>query len=310
MRRWIGALACALLLAGTHAAGAPPHRPHETKERRDDDALKQQLAIPLLAAAAGDMARADREFESIFAAVQAKRGALSLQAADIISAFGVELFNIDRRAEASIYLKRAIGAYRLATDPDNPEVAVADHDYANAELKRDPDVASADVVEAVRDALRIRRKAFGERNAETAVTYVLLGRVTGNPVLTQRDPQKIEAAADLIRHGAALLPQTAGAKPNDVSDAAFRVAELYARNGRGPQTVVAVANYWTVAGRQGLLEAGLREGRTAELADTLSEHGQTKAAQTLRDNYHDTKSLRRLTRRISVQLAKKQRSSR
>ena len=43
------------------------------------------------------MVRADRDFEAILLQVKAKNGPKSLQAADLISAFGVELFNQDIR---------------------------------------------------------------------------------------------------------------------------------------------------------------------------------------------------------------------
>jgi hypothetical protein len=287
MGRWIGALACVVLLAGSLSACTPPQPapPRETKERRDDEALKRQLATPLASAKAGDMARADREFQAILAEVKTQHGANSLQAADIVSAFGVELYNLERKTEAKAYLKRAIAAYRAATGPDNPEVAVSEHDYANIELDLDPDAVSPELVEAVRDALRIRRKSLGEANAETAVTYVLLGRITGDPKLTQGDDARIKAAADLIRTGAAELAKIETAKPGDRASASYRLAELYAHNGRSAETLAAAADYWKAADDQNPVEAMTRKGQIRKLADALAAHGQTAAAATLRKTY-------------------------
>jgi tetratricopeptide (TPR) repeat protein len=266
-------------------ADEPQNPPEETKDRLNLDAFKLLLASPLAAATAGDTATADREMTVILADTDAKAGPHSLRHADILSAFGVELYKADHENAALPYLERAVDAYRQALGPDSPEVAVALHDVANLRLDLQPDAAPPELIATVREALRIRRLKLGENNAETAVTYVLLGRILGFPQATKDDSASVDEAALQVRQGLDRLLRIPGAEAGDIDTARYRLAEVYAHNGRGAQTLIAVQDYWKAVDRKQADDVTRFKDRVGKLADLLKAHGEPTAAAQLKAAY-------------------------
>lgn len=265
-------------------AGSPPAAPSpltggETKDRLDPDALRALVKAPAANVAAGDVAGGERKFAELVSRLRARHGADALVVADTTSAFAVALYDTDHRAQSLTYFRRAAEAYRAAVGPDHPEVAVALHDIANVQLDIAPDAAPPDLIAEVEEALRIRRNALGLNNAETAVTYVLLGRLKG--IAAKDDPPRVEEAAALIRFGIDCLPRTPNADPGDEASAYFRLAEVFARNNRGEEALRAAGVYWDLMSS---LDSKRAIERLGDLAETLAKRDRP-AAETLRQRY-------------------------
>ena len=292
VRVFLSSMVCSMWLAAAVAGPAvsaptlPASQGGETKDRLDDATMQVLVGRPMAWVTKGDLARGEREFASLLARIERRRGPHSLDVADALSAFGVLLYRADHEKQAMVYLRRAVEAYRAALGPDDPEVAVALHDYVNVVLNMAPDEEPPGLIEEIEEALRIRRHALGLDNAETAVTYVLLGRVRGFRANTARDPVRIEEAASLIRTGIDLLPRTPNADETDLATAYFRLAELFARNGRGQEAETAVAIY-----RQLDLEiewdeiSPFCEKRLDRLTGLLRSHGEATRAEALEVHY-------------------------
>ncbi|HEX7943170.1 MAG TPA: hypothetical protein VF495_00810, partial [Phenylobacterium sp.] len=185
------------------------------------------VAGPMKLVAKKDLAGAAKLFEADLARAKAKGG---LHAADLLFAYGVQLRAADYDKAAIPYFGRAVDAYRAAA-PGSAELALALADYGRVLLADSPDNPSPQALPALREALKIREAVLGPRNAETAVAYVRLGELEGLPVYTARDPARIAAAAEHIRTGIRLLPDTPNSDPQDIQIARLALAELYARNG-------------------------------------------------------------------------------
>ena len=176
----------------------PPEHGGETKDRLSEAQRQRLTERPMDLVERGDLAAGRAQFERDDAML-ARKGERSITVGDMLTAFGVGLWREEHQAEAVSYFRRAVAAYRKALDPDDPELALALHTLADSiyDNPRTPraDAPPPEVLEAMREALRIRRASLGPKNAETAVTYVRLGRLYGHPALTQGDTTRIEAAA-------------------------------------------------------------------------------------------------------------------
>ena len=241
--------------------------------------MQALVAKPMASVAKGDVPRGERDFAALLTSIETKHGPRSLEAADALTAFGVQLYLAEHYDLAQAYFRRAVEAYRAARGPDDPEVAVALHDYINVVLNRAPDEEPPGLIAEIEEALRIRRHALGLDNAETAVTYVLLGRVKGFRANTAGDPVRIEEAAGLIRFGIDLLPRTPNADPTDLASAYFRLAELFARNGRGQEAETATNIYMNleVAEDEGAPSCAERLERLTSLIRTHDDAARAEA---------------------------------
>lgn len=236
-----GAIAYSVMQSGK---APPPEHGGTTADRISERQRARLVERPMELVERGELAAGQKEFEREYAAMLAKKGEQSITLGDMLTAFGVGLWREDHEAEAVPYFRRAVAAYRKAVGPDDPEVALALNSMADSIYDWDePTAPPPEVMEAMRETLRIRRASLGPKNAETAVTYVRLGRLNGHPEVAKGDPARVEAAAAQARHGLELLPQTPNLDPSDIGAARRAVAEIYARNGRTQETLAAVEAY-------------------------------------------------------------------
>ena len=110
-----------------------------TKDRLTSERMRELAAEPMAFARRGDIDAAIASFAGIKARTVADKGKASLEVADLLTAFGVELYiygldsKEDRYRLASLpYLREAIDAYKAALGPRHPEVAVAQDSYTDA----------------------------------------------------------------------------------------------------------------------------------------------------------------------------------
>jgi hypothetical protein len=286
MSKWAAYIGLALLLASTASASAqqtpPPSLVVETKDRLSPENRRAIIEVPSGLIEAGDLERGQQAFEALLDRIRTERGAESVAAADALSAFGVELYGLQRGAMSLPYLRRAVVAYRSAFGADHPEVALALNDLADVMLQVDPDDASPELLATVQECLRIRTKTLGLGNPETAMTYIVLGKVEGLPARTQGNMARIDGAAASIRRGIHLLssiPDTGGL----ASLLAYaELAEVYARNGRGPECVAAVRELTTRAPPRHDAGRVILAARIQKIAQVLEENGARSAARDIR----------------------------
>lgn len=229
------------------------------------------------------MAKADADFREILSATLARQGPKSLMIGDILTAFGIDLFTAGHREAALTYLNAAVPAYREVVGPDDPEVALAINDVVDVRLEINPDSSPPDLVAMARETFRIRSLKLGDDNAETATTRIMLGRVLGTPEATHGDPVRVEEAASVIRAGLEKLEKIAGPSSPDLQLGRYRLAEVYAHNGRGSETLAAARAYWRSADRENPIEALVVKAEILKLADILDARGDAKTAKELRD---------------------------
>lgn len=173
----------AVLLAVTVYAAWPAAPPPETKDRLTSEAMEQMVAGPMAVVRKDGLASGRARFEQLLAAKEARYGRDSVQVADLITAFGVELYLDEMTTEdpaelqaSRDYLRDAIPRYRKAFGPNSPEVAVALHSFADADISLHGKRLTPEAEAALREALRIRRAALGPDDRETRATEDRLAR--------------------------------------------------------------------------------------------------------------------------------------
>ena len=192
-----------ILLSTGWAASA--EQPARLDAARMETLVKDQIAL----VRKGRLKEAQRSLDRKIATQK-----IPLDRADLLEAFGVELFGAtasrDERAaiDAALdYLERAVLAYRLLLGNDHPDLATAL--VRKAELERwvrpqSPDL-STDV--AYETAYRIRATKLGVRAITTLSTLIPMAELKALPSRANGDPAKIEAAAGLLHQ---VLDGTAG----------------------------------------------------------------------------------------------------
>lgn len=263
------------LLAGLAACQSLPsgYDPARLSSARMDELVAQ----PIARVEAGDLAGGVAAFDALLA----RRPAGSLAAADLLTAFGV---NLHSRAQAEedrslsalslTYLQRAVDAYRARFGPDHPEVALALNSWADVERElrpHAPEAAEAALVEV----LRIRRIALGASHGETLWATYYLAQTRSGLAWTRNEPARIEqVSADLIALAALARANPAGiARPVPVI-AQLQRARLYARHRRLTSALAAFA-----AARAEALRSGDSEScetvvnASGELHETLEAQG-------------------------------------
>jgi hypothetical protein len=256
----------------------PPERGGETRDRVNSDRLRRQLKPALDRLLKNDVPGAEKAFAAELGRVQARKGTKSVETADLLNVFGNALAEYRREKAALPYLRRAVATYRVVFGPESPQVAVALGDLAQALYDVDQEASPPELVAALEEALRIRRKALGMDNAETAQSYAHLGQVRGLPVNTRGDPARIDAAAQLALTALEILPRAPNADAFAFQDARFHLIEIYARNGRGPQAV-RVAEAWQSD------EPGYTDDQAHDIVERLERAGDMASAQALRERY-------------------------
>lgn len=177
------AIMLAVLLALTAYAARRARPPPETKDRLTAESMQQMVEGPMAALRKEGLPSGRAEFERQLALNRAQYGPRSVKIADLLTAFGVELYveGLDTDNEAEIdasvdYLRDAIPAYRDAFGADSPEVAVALHSFADADIKVHDNRLTPEAEAALQEALRIRRVALGPNDRETRATEARLAR--------------------------------------------------------------------------------------------------------------------------------------
>lgn len=201
--------------------------PSLTKDRLSADDLRELVKLPLSDFMSGDESKGQTDFEALLDDQVRAKGPTSVEAADLLSAMGVSLYqaasdagNEPLERKSLDYLRRAIGAHRAAFGPDHPEIALALNDFAQAELNLFPTDPTGDAEAALSDAYRIRMVALGPMDPETLDTMAALAQVQGLPSHTAGDSGKIASARALFEKAIKGEEPTAGQYP-------YRIGTLY-----------------------------------------------------------------------------------
>lgn len=235
------AAASALALPATvpGSPSTPGQDQRYTKDRLSTEMMEALVGQPIGLVRSGNLAGGERAFEQLLAREIASRGDGSVEAADLLTAFGVLVYAAgveagdDALREKSLsYLERSIPAYRTAFGADHPEVAVALNTYADAETEIRGGSASIEAERALEEAYRIRVASLGPQHTETLASLSGLARLRGHPSRTGKDPAKVREAAAMFRTVIAGRPS--GTEPElfeNKTTARFGLATLYVRNG-------------------------------------------------------------------------------
>lgn len=177
-------------------------RPHTTKDRLSAERMEQLVDRPISVWRASGLAAAEKDFDALLTAAVEAHGSGSVEEADLLTSFGVELF-LDTIGEddpgvrkASVdYLKRAIPAYRAAFGTNHPEVAVALNSYADALFQVEGEAARPEAYSALEEAYFIRLATLGPDHPETMSTADRLGKhpekVLGDEVQQPNSPNQM-----------------------------------------------------------------------------------------------------------------------
>ena len=173
----IRAVLLALPIALGLCAPDPPPRPPETADRLASDVMERLVAGPMAAVRKQGLAAGEARFDRLRAAEAVRSGRSSAAVADLVMAFGVELYRewIETGDDALLQAARdriheSIAAYRAAFGPRHPEVAVALHSFAAADIQLHQGEATPQAKAALTEALEIRWARLGPRNHETVAT--------------------------------------------------------------------------------------------------------------------------------------------
>lgn len=185
-------------------------------ERLTPERMAELVAGPMAIVERRGLQAGKAAFDQVLAAMRARHGPRSVQVADLLTAFGVELykFGMERDdgpiTEACIpYLEAAIPVYRAAFGDTHPEVAVALNTYADAQIPLDQDNPPESAFAALDEAYRIRLSALGAANAVTLSNLRRLAMLRSRPSWTRGESARIEAAAALFRQLIARSPTAA-----------------------------------------------------------------------------------------------------
>lgn len=174
--------------------------------RLTNEDMAALVRAPLRLIEAGDVTGGQRLFERSIAIAAARHGEGALEVADLLTSFGAMIYRADdeeaprKTALASLYLRRAVPAYRAALGPDHPDVATALNSYADVLRLATPDDPPAEAERAMNEAYRIRLASRGPHHAETLSTLLYLADIHAAPGRTRGDPARIAAVrAELDR---------------------------------------------------------------------------------------------------------------
>jgi tetratricopeptide (TPR) repeat protein len=173
----------ALVLLAAALAASTPKEPPSQAERLDGAAMEKLVADEMQLVDHGFRGEAEQALEARIAASTDK-----LATADLIEAYGFELYT---RAEASEdkpalesarqYLRRAVAAYQPILGEDDPDLAAALVNYAEAERALRPDNPDEAADAAYAQAYRIRKARFGGSAPVTLRTQVKIDELKALP---------------------------------------------------------------------------------------------------------------------------------
>ncbi len=240
----------------------------ETKDRISSDAMEALVAPAMRAVRADDRSQAEFLIERQIEAARIAHGAGSVREADILMSYGVELYSegqlSDNRSiqqESLGYLRRAVTATRAAFGPRHPEVALALHSLADAEIDlakaNPPTTADAALIEAH----AIRAAALGRHNMETIGTLVAIGALKGLPARVKANPVRLAEATAWLEK--AIADAAPGRELGKFTRPALHahLARIYLANGQR---------------RKGLHELAQAQSGLAELDEAHAFHATMK----------------------------------
>ncbi len=186
MSRFLLAPALALALA---ACGPPPL----TQDRLTPEVMEEMVAGPMRHAQAGDVPRAQREFEVLLARSDPE------DRSDLLTAFGIGLYMLGPvegddpiyRRLSLPYLERAIPAARSRFGAWHPETALILATYGDALRQSAAGDPPRQADRVLAEAYLIRERMLGPGNVETVAALLELARVRGLPSRTGGDPGRI-----------------------------------------------------------------------------------------------------------------------
>jgi tetratricopeptide (TPR) repeat protein len=229
-------------------AGRPTSQ-HETKDRISAEALAEMVRGPADRLAAGRRAEADAAFGKLLAEAQARGRAGSVRSADLLTAYGLELYKQgdadeggDTRRAAIPWLRQAVSATRIAWGPNHPETALALQNLADVIIATSPNSPGPEAEQALREAYRIRLKALGAGNGETLYGAKRLADVlSAGPDAANVDPGRAAEATRLYRAVIDGISSSRAVNPLEIGLAArMRLARLEARTGRPGEALAEV----------------------------------------------------------------------
>jgi hypothetical protein len=207
--------------------------PSRTQDRMPPERMEALVAAPLAWARAGDLPRAQQEFDALMARSDRE------DKGDLLEAFGVALFTVDVEGEAGIRLKRAAIPYLQRAIPAtaerfgnaHPEVALALNTYGDALREVSPGDPPRQVDEAYEEAHRIRLDALGARNPETVYVLLRLAQVRGLPSRTAGDSARIAEAGRMYDEAIRVLELNRDPDSPDPDQVRSEKLKMYESNG-------------------------------------------------------------------------------
>jgi hypothetical protein len=237
----LGMLLALLILGGSAASIGSvtvDTQQAETKDRLTPEKLEQLVKEPIAVTETHGIQAGKKSFAKLLGEAKQRHGAGSIEVADLLTAFGVQLYTAGIISEdatlkrASLeYLEAAVAAYRSAFGSDHPEVAVALHSYANAQLGVYKEQPPASASRALEEVYRIRLKTFGSSNAETRAIRLELAALEGHPWRVKQDPSNLQRSNQLFEDLIAISPVGPAARDTSAPAIRLALARMYAKNG-------------------------------------------------------------------------------
>ena len=262
-----------------------------TKDRLPTTRMDELVRRPMALVEAEALAAGQKAFEQDLSAARKRYGERSVEVADLLTSFGVNLYilglnqdDLQLKQASLAYLKEAIPAYRASFGPNHPEVAMALNSYDDVDLALHEDDPPEEAEVALEEAYRIRLAALGPDNAETRSSLFALADLKGHPARTEGEPRRIAAAADLFKQLIAVTPNEPELGMESAPLRRFSLAQMYARNGMGSEAVAEARSAlqeieaWPPADR-----CFVTNFEMARLAGTLTDNGHETLARTLTD---------------------------
>lgn len=262
----------------------------ETKDRLTEAAMERLVAGPMEVVRTESLSAGEATFKRLLADTKLRKGPSSLEAADLLTSFGVEL-DVENSKPGSPeseaarrYLRDAVPAYVSALGPDHPEVALALNTSADMERQQSPDDPSPLVDSLLQQALQIRMRTLGPNNPETVATLTQLANVRSLPERLKRNPNELADADALYRRAiAGALPGPEGDERSNKAAIELRLAKLHARSG-DPRIALAEAKKALVTSedwRPAYRRCQLVEADLNNFVELMSARGMRTQAQAL-----------------------------
>lgn len=276
---------------GRSSRETPIKHVRETKDRVSDKQIENMVAGPMAAVRKSGLTQGEATFNRLLKKTEDQRGENSVQVADLLTAFGVQLFTEGKLIDdnnlksASLpYLKKAVEVYRAAFGRNHPEVALALTTYADAALGIDGDAVPPGSEEALQEAARIRLQALGPSNAETRATYLTIAELHGRPARILGQQQRLGEVQTEFEKLIAAAPNDPALRDTSAPMIRFVLANIYAKNEQGKQALheasraIKMMDSWPTRDRCENANLGL-----TKLQAVLENHHQAALAEEVED---------------------------